>query len=42
MKNGNIAIKSKTTQAKLMKFSSLIEYKVLLKNTKFQDHKHRN
>ena len=39
VKNGNVAIKSKTTQAKLMKFSPKIEHKISLKNTKFYKNK---
>ena len=35
MRNGNILINSKTTQAKLMKFSPVIEHEVYFKNTKF-------
>ena len=35
MRNGNILINSKITQAKLMKFSPVIEHEVYFKNTKF-------
>ena len=40
MRNGNIAINSKTTQANLMKFTPVIEHKVYFKNTKFSNQKH--
>ena len=40
LKNGNIAINSKTSKEKLMTFSPVMEYKVSLKNTKFQNQSH--
>ena len=40
MRNRNIAIHSKTNQAKMMRSSQVIEHKFYLQNTKFQHQKH--